>query len=130
MSKWKYEDPFQQVFHNWYAGQRAYKHIRPLTMTYEEFLRIWEESGHLAERGTGLNQYCMSIFDVTQPYSEHNVEIITNAERLLKQGKRTGKKVMDDKGNEYYSKYEAARMNNISPGHVTRRIKKGTWKII
>src|SRR5215831_15469175 len=57
----------------------------PFDLTYEEWLSIWTASGRMAERGSGLNQYCMARFNDEGGYSIDNVRIITNAENSAEQ---------------------------------------------
>lgn len=47
-------------------------------LTYEEWLKIWTESGFLVERGRGANKYCMSRHGDIGPYAVGNVKIKTN----------------------------------------------------
>jgi hypothetical protein len=51
-------------------------------LTFEDWLKIWVDSGHWGERGKRGDQYCMSRFGDLGPYALGNVEIITNAENL------------------------------------------------
>lgn len=46
-------------------------------LTYEEWLEIWQDSGHLHERGVRKGQYVMARFGDVGPYSVCNVKIIT-----------------------------------------------------
>lgn len=45
-------------------------------LTHEEWLYIWLSSGHLHERGKGINSYCMARFNDRGDYEVGNVEII------------------------------------------------------
>ena len=45
------------------------------TLTFEEWLNIWLDSGHWHERGPRRGQYCMSRFGDKGPYSIDNVFI-------------------------------------------------------
>jgi hypothetical protein len=49
-------------------------------LSYEEWLKIWVASGHLANRGKQKGQYCMARFGDVGPYAAWNVEIITHQE--------------------------------------------------
>ena len=49
-------------------------------LTFEEWLNIWEESGHLHERGRG--KYVMGRLLDRGPYSVWNVRIITNTQNM------------------------------------------------
>lgn len=47
-------------------------------LTFEEWLNIWQQSGHLHERGRGIGKYCMCRYGDVGPYSVNNVFIQTN----------------------------------------------------
>lgn len=59
---------------------RIDKHGNPIKfkLSYEEWLRIWEDSGHFNERGLG--GYVMGRIDDTGNYEVGNVHIITHAQ--------------------------------------------------
>jgi hypothetical protein len=46
-------------------------------LTYEEWLKIWEDSGKLAQRGVGPDKFCMSRRGDKGPYEVGNVQIKT-----------------------------------------------------
>jgi NUMOD3 motif len=46
-------------------------------LTFEEWVKIWAESGHYEERGRGANKYVMSRFGDVGPYAVGNVFIQT-----------------------------------------------------
>lgn len=46
-------------------------------LTFEEWLQIWLESGHLRERGTGGDKYVMARNGDQGPYKVGNVRIVT-----------------------------------------------------
>lgn len=48
-------------------------------LSYREWLCIWEQSGHLSERGRGRGKYVMARYGDVGPYSKDNVRIVTNA---------------------------------------------------
>jgi hypothetical protein len=45
-------------------------------LEFWEWLQIWEESGHLDERGTHCGQWVMGRNGDMGPYARHNVRII------------------------------------------------------
>lgn len=49
----------------------------PFELTFDEWLEIWEKSGHLAERGRRNNQYVMARARDQGSYTVGNVSIIT-----------------------------------------------------
>jgi hypothetical protein len=51
-------------------------------LTYSEWLKIWQDSGHLSERGKKLGQYVMARFGDKGPYAVGNVRIIATTENL------------------------------------------------
>lgn len=61
-------------------------------LSFDEWLKIWRDSGHLHERGRKLGQYCMARFGDTGPYAIGNVEIILHREnsRQFRLGKPIG----------------------------------------
>lgn len=88
---------------------RAVSYGIPFLLTFYEWAAIWEESGHLLERGRKKGQYVMARFGDTGPYSTDNVKIITNADNIReahvgKEGYWKGKK------DPSLSKYQKVRM--------------------
>ena len=51
-------------------------------LTYEEWLKIWIDSGHLHERGPKKGQYVMARFGDKGPYAVGNVKIITCSDNI------------------------------------------------
>jgi hypothetical protein len=49
-------------------------------LSFEEWLQIWLDSGHLHERGKDKDQYCMARYGDRGAYAIGNVRIITNSE--------------------------------------------------
>lgn len=45
-------------------------------LTFDEWYKIWNDSGHLPERGRSAGKYCMARFGDIGPYAIGNVEII------------------------------------------------------
>ena len=50
-------------------------HVIRLTMTFEEWLQIWTESGKIALRGLGCGKFCMTRNNDLGNYAIGNVEI-------------------------------------------------------
>lgn len=46
-----------------------------MRLTYEQWLNVWLESGHLLEMGSGAGKYCMSRHNDTGHYEIGNVSI-------------------------------------------------------
>lgn len=58
------------------AGYRALD----FSITFADWWKCWQESGHWEQRGRGRNNFCMARIDDKGGYSIGNVTIITNAE--------------------------------------------------
>jgi len=54
----------------------------PFIFTFEEWIKVWLESGHWNERGRRRGQYVMSRFGDKGPYTINNVEIILTDDNL------------------------------------------------
>lgn len=61
-------------------------------LTFEEWLAIWEQSGHLHERGTRKGQYCMARFGDVGSYAIDNVRIILHSENSSEMSQEYKKK--------------------------------------
>ena len=51
--------------------------------TFEEWIKMWEDSGKWNERGRGAKKYCMARHNDIGPYAVGNVSIQTNQENWL-----------------------------------------------
>jgi hypothetical protein len=73
-------------------------------LTYPEWLKVWEDSGKLSQRGRGKDQYGLSRVDMEKGFEIGNVEIISNneaASRSIKLTlKRLGRAGLQSKGND------------------------------
>ena len=49
-------------------------------LSFDEWMKIWKDSGKFKRRGIQKHQYVMSRFKDTGPYKVGNVEIITFSE--------------------------------------------------
>jgi hypothetical protein len=54
----------------------------PFQLTFEEWLQVWKDSGHLEERGKGVGGYVMGRHGDTGPYAVGNVTIIRMRENI------------------------------------------------
>lgn len=52
----------------------------PFLLTFEEWMKIWIDSGHWQERGLGRGKYNMARFGDVGPYAVDNVKIIKHEE--------------------------------------------------
>lgn len=68
-----------------YRKQRRNAELRGVDfqLTFEEWLKLWEDSGHLAERGPRKGQYCMARYGDKGSYKVGNVRICTVTENHL-----------------------------------------------
>ena len=57
---------------------RAARRGIPFPMTFDQWRRIWQKSGHWHERGTGRGKYQMARIGDRGPYAVGNVKIITH----------------------------------------------------
>ena len=83
-----------------YASQKcaAKKRGIDFQLTFDEWYKVWSDSGHWHQRGRGSEKYCMARHQDTGPYSINNVSIITNHENLSYGNKdRWKNKVVTDK---------------------------------
>ena len=60
----------------WSQRRRALERGIEWLFTFEQWLYVWEQSGHLAERGRTKGKYCMARKGDKGPYSIDNIEII------------------------------------------------------
>lgn len=68
-------DRLNVAYHN-HKGSAKERGI-PFELSYAQWLEIWTQSGHLAERGRQKGQYVMSRFNDEGPYSPGDVEVKT-----------------------------------------------------
>lgn len=57
-------------------------------LSFDEWIKIWTESGHLLDRGCRSGSYVMARFNDIGPYSINNVAIISQEENLSQSAKR------------------------------------------
>lgn len=50
--------------------------------TFEQWWKVWNESGHYEKRGVRVGQYVMARFNDIGPYSTGNVEIVTCSQNV------------------------------------------------
>lgn len=63
----------------WYTEQRRNANHRDIewSISFPEWMAVWDESGHLHERGKGVGRYCMARYHDIGPYEVGNVYITT-----------------------------------------------------
>lgn len=66
----------------------------PFLLTYEEWLKIWVDSGKLEQRGRGADKYCMCRIGDVGSYEVNNVFIGTGKENV--RAGNLGKKCTED----------------------------------
>ena len=67
-----------------YTTQKALAKDRGVDFefAFDEWLRVWVESGHILERGKEGHQYVMARLEDKGPYRVGNVKIITGSEKV------------------------------------------------
>lgn len=96
--------------------------------TLPEWVKLWQDSGHLHERGNFNGNYVMCRFNDVGPYEKNNVRIDTKNENNRESGLRHPgaigkiKKVLF-KGKEYYIK-ELAAMHKMPATTLLERIRR------
>lgn len=74
-SEWKEIANLKQAY-NTNKSNAKYRRVEFL-FTFEEWIKIWLDSGHWNERGDRKGQYCMARFGDQGPYAVNNVRIVT-----------------------------------------------------
>lgn len=71
--------------HDAYAKQRHRAGARGIgwALSFEQWCRIWLESGRIDQRGIGAGEFCMARMRDAGPYEAGNVQIKTNRENTL-----------------------------------------------
>lgn len=64
----------------WNHQQRAKRKGISFQLTFDQWLKIWLDSGHYYNKGTKRGQYVMSRYNDVGPYSVDNVKIQTVGE--------------------------------------------------
>lgn len=59
-------------------------------LSFEEWWRIWQESGYWEQRGDSVDKYCMSRRDDVGPYSIDNVYINSFSDNTKESYERNG----------------------------------------
>lgn len=100
----------------------------PFLLTYGEWLLVWQESGHLNERGRQRGQYVMARFGDAGPYSVGNVKIILHADNSREKvtSTETRERISASKRGmkpspETRAKLSAARRRNGTSGMAGKR---------
>jgi hypothetical protein len=100
-------------------------------LTFEDWLDIWLQSGHLHERGKGIGKYCMARKNDAGPYAVGNVYITLHQQNNVDQhkfktsgwGKLRSKKTKTPLG-IFNSRSEAAKAHGLTPRQLGIRIEK------
>jgi len=71
-------------FQKSYSKRRIDRNGDPISfeLTFDEWLKIWIDSGHLENRGTFSGGYVMARKEDIGPYSKDNVEIILHSDNI------------------------------------------------
>ena len=67
------------------AKNRKDKNGNPILwkLTFEEWFKIWQDSGHWEQRGCGLGKYCMSRLNDVGNYEVGNVVIKSHSANVI-----------------------------------------------
>ena len=57
-------------------------------LTFEEWYKVWEDSGHLGEWGRQVGQYCLSRYDDVGNYEVGNVFVQLHSENTAEMNRR------------------------------------------
>lgn len=80
-----------------FQRSRARKRGIEFLLSFEEWFKVWDDSGHLHEKGRLKHQYCMARNGDKGPYAVGNVSIITVGENVRQQTHPwLGRKATDD----------------------------------
>ncbi len=95
-------------------------------LTFEQWLQVWQESGHLHERGRLSQQYCMARFGDQGAYEVGNVKIITTEENCKeRQYSEVTRQRMSEKGRgrpKPQSFFDKMCGRKQSPEHIVNRV--------
>lgn len=78
--KWMFpHDAYKTGEHSRYIQQRTQARFRgdAWAIEFEDWLKAWEDSGKQQCRGNQKGCWSMTRIDRTEPWSKHNIEIIT-----------------------------------------------------
>lgn len=75
-------DDFKETPMGQYQVQRQHARRRGISwqLSFDQWWKIWVESGKYEQRGRGWREYCMARFGDSGPYAMGNVKICTVAE--------------------------------------------------
>lgn len=112
---WLLSDPYLMSCYRQQVRNANRRNIR-WSLSFQQWLLIWLESGHLDERGTASDQYCMSRIGDKGGYSWDNIIIQTNEANNKENGvlnaKRRKRRIPAPHGciveGTYYPSYRAA----------------------
>jgi NUMOD3 motif len=76
-----------------YSAQKSCAKRRNIEwqFTFDDWWRMWDESGHWHLRGRDSGKYCMARYGDAGPYAPNNVRIITVDENRSKQREGSGR---------------------------------------
>jgi hypothetical protein len=113
-----------------YREQRASAQRRgiPFLLTFEEWWRIWEDSGHWAERGRQRGQYCMARHGDQGAYEVGNVTICLDYENgSAPRNEQTRKRLSKARAGKKLSEYHCKRMSEVRIGGRRVYLPDGSW---
>jgi hypothetical protein len=90
-------------------------------LTFEEWLKIWEDSGHFSERGVRADEYQMARHNDLGPYAIDNVKIITTRQNAAEVKGRRGQK-RPPRSEEHRRKISEANTGKKASAETRRKL--------
>ena len=75
-----YTHRYKQAFYQ-HKADASNRRIEWL-LTFDDWLKVWQDSGLLDQRGSRKGQYCVARFGDTGPYAVWNVKIILHSDNV------------------------------------------------
>jgi hypothetical protein len=106
-----------------YSVQKACAKRRGIAfeLTFEEWLKIWENSGHFEERGAAAHKYQMARHNDLGPYAIDNVKIITTSKNSAEVKGKKGRK-LPPRSEEHKRKISEALTGKRASAETRRKL--------
>ena len=88
-------------------------------LTYEEWCKIWDDSGHWHQRGRKVNEYVMSRLNDVGHYEVGNVKIQTQLENMREKNINAKKIAVSTPDGNFKSLTEAAKFYGVDRQTIT-----------
>jgi hypothetical protein len=111
----------------WYSTTRVDRFGNPIKweLTFDSWLKIWEESGKLQNKGTKTGGYVMSRIGDIGPYSTENVRIILHSDNIKE---RFEYWKMSDEDKLHLSKINKGKTASIKTKEKLSLAQRKRWK--